>query len=226
MRAARIALVVLALVALVLVGRTAGAHFAEFAAWVEAQGALAPLVFVLGYSAAVVAFVPGSILTLAGGALFGVAWGTLYVFVAATLGSSLAFLIARYVARGMVERRLAGTPRLAAIDRAVAAEGRKIVLLLRLSPAIPFSVLNYALGLTRVHFADYLAGAIGMLPGTLLYVWSGKLIGDVAALAGGASAPKGPAYWTLIAVGLIATLLVTWLITRTARRALAQATAA
>lgn len=225
MRAARIALVVLGLVALVLVGRTAGAHFAEFAAWVEAQGALAPLIFVLGYAAAVVAFVPGSILTLAGGALFGVGWGTLYVFVAATLGSSLAFLIARYVARGMVERRLAGTPRLAAIDRAVAAEGRKIVLLLRLSPAIPFSVLNYALGLTRVRFADYLAGAIGMLPGTLLYVWSGKLIGDVAALAGGASAPKGPAYWTLIAVGLIATLLVTWLITRTARRALAQATA-
>lgn len=226
MRAARIALVVLALVALVLLGRSAGAHFAEFAAWVEAQGALAPLIFVLAYTAAVVAFVPGSILTLAGGALFGVAWGTLYVFVAATLGSSLAFLIARYVARGAVERRLAGTPRLAAIDRAVAAEGRKIVLLLRLSPAIPFSVLNYALGLTRVRFADYLAGAIGMLPGTLLYVWSGKLIGDVAALAGGASAPKGPAYWTLIAVGLIATLLVTWLITRTARRALAQATAA
>jgi uncharacterized membrane protein YdjX (TVP38/TMEM64 family) len=224
-RAARIALVVLGLVALVLVGRTAGAHFAEFAAWVEAQGALAPLIFVLGYAAAVVAFVPGSILTLAGGALFGVGWGTLYVFVAATLGSSFAFLIARYVARGMVEQRLAGTPRLAAIDRAVAAEGRKIVLLLRLSPAIPFSVLNYVLGLTRVRFADYLAGAIGMLPGTLLYVWSGKLIGDVAALAGGASAPKGPAYWTLIAVGLIATLLVTWLITRTARRALAQATA-
>ncbi len=226
MRAARILLVLLALVALVLVGRTAGAHFAEFAAWVQSQGALAPLIFVLGYAAAVVAFVPGSLLTLAGGALFGVGWGTLYVFVAATLGSSLAFLIARYVARGAVEKRLAGTPRLAAIDRAVAAEGRKIVLLLRLSPAIPFSVLNYALGLTRVRFADYLAAAIGMLPGTLLYVYSGKLIGDVAALAGGASAPKGPAYWTLIAVGLIATLLVTWLITRTARRALAQATAA
>ncbi len=226
MRAARIILIVLALVALVLVGRTAGAHFAEFAGWVQAQGALAPLIFVLGYAAAVVAFVPGSILTLAGGALFGVGWGTLYVFVAAVIGSSLAFLIARYVARGAVEKRLAGTPRLAAIDRAVAAEGRKIVLLLRLSPAIPFSVLNYALGLTRVRFADFLAGAFGMLPGTLLYVWSGKLIGDVAALAGGASAPKGPAYWTLLAVGLIATLLVTWLITRTARRALAQATAA
>jgi uncharacterized membrane protein YdjX (TVP38/TMEM64 family) len=76
-----------------------------------------------------------------------------------------------------------------------------------------------------VRFSDTLAAAIGMLPGTLLYVYSGKLIGDVAALAGGASVPKGPAYWTLIAIGLLATLLVTVLITRTARRALAQATA-
>jgi uncharacterized membrane protein YdjX (TVP38/TMEM64 family) len=207
-------------------GNALAAHFATFAAWVQAQGALAPLIFVLGYAAAVVAFVPGSLLTLAGGALFGVGWGTLYVFIAAVLGSSLAFLIARHLARGAVESRLAGNPKLAAIDRAIAGDGRRIVLLLRLSPAIPFSVLNYALGLTRVRFADTLAAAVGMLPGTLLYVYSGKLIGDVAALAGGASAPRGPAYWTLLAVGLAATLLVTWLLTRTARRALAQATAA
>ena len=225
MKGVRIALILLALAALVLVGRTAGAHFAEFAAWVKSQGASAPLIFILGYAAAVVALVPGSILTLAAGALFGVGWGTLYVFVAAVLGSSLAFLIARYLARGAVENRLAGNPKLAAIDRAIASEGRRIVFLLRLSPAIPFSVLNYALGLTKVGFADTLAAAIGMLPGTLLYVYSGKLIGDVAALAGGASVPKGPAYWTLLGVGLLATLLVTLLVTRTARRALAQATA-
>jgi uncharacterized membrane protein YdjX (TVP38/TMEM64 family) len=223
---ARIALLVLALAALVLLGHTAGAHFASFAAWVQAQGALAPLVFVLGYAAAVVAFVPGSLLTLAGGALFGVGRGTLYVFIAAVLGSSLAFLIARYLARGAVESRLAGNPKLAAIDRAIAGDGRRIVFLLRLSPAIPFSVLNYALGLTKVRFTDTLAAAIGMLPGTLLYVYSGKLIGDIAALAGGASVPKGPAYWTLVGVGLLATLLVTLLVTRTARRALAEATAA
>jgi uncharacterized membrane protein YdjX (TVP38/TMEM64 family) len=222
---ARIALILLALAALLLVGRTAGAHFAEFAAWVQAQGARGPLFFMLAYTAGVIAFVPGSILTLAGGALFGVGRGTLYVFIAAVLGSSLAFLIARYLARGAVENRLAGNPKLAAIDRAIAGEGRRIVFLLRLSPAIPFSVLNYALGLTRVRFADTLVAAIGMLPGTLLYVYSGKLIGDVAALAGGASVPKGPAYWTLVGVGLLATLLVTLLVTRTARRALAQATA-
>jgi len=225
MKLARLALALLALVALVLVGRSAGAHFAAFAGWVEAQGALGPALFIAGYAAAVVAFVPGSILTLAAGALFGVGWGTLYVLLAATLGSAAAFLVARYVARGWVEERLAGDPKLAAIDRAIGAEGRKIVLLLRLSPAFPFNVLNYALGLTRVRFADYLIASVGMLPGTLLYVYSGKLAGDVAALAGGAAAPRGPGYWALLGVGLVATLLVTLLVTRTARRALDQATA-
>jgi uncharacterized membrane protein YdjX (TVP38/TMEM64 family) len=222
---AKLALGLLLLAALVLVGRTAGAHFAAFAGWVQAQGALGPLVFILGYAAAVVAFVPGSLLTLAAGAIFGLGWGTLYVLVAATLGSAAAFLVARGVARGAVERRLAGNPKLAAIDRAIGREGRRIVLLLRLSPAFPFSMLNYALGLTRVRFADYVVASIGMLPGTLLYVYSGKLAGDVAALAGGAAPARGAGYWTLLAVGLVATLLVTVLVTRTARRALAEATA-
>jgi uncharacterized membrane protein YdjX (TVP38/TMEM64 family) len=220
----KLALAALVLAGLAVAGRSAAAHFAAFAAWVQAQGALGPAVFVAGYAAAVVAFVPGSILTLAAGAIFGLGWGTLYVLVAATLGSALAFLVARYVARGAVEQRLAGNPKLAAIDRAIGAEGRKIVLLLRLSPAFPFNVLNYALGLTRVRFADYLIASVGMLPGTLLYVYSGKLAGDVAALAGGAAPARGAGYYALLAVGLAATLLVTILVTRTARRALAQAT--
>jgi uncharacterized membrane protein YdjX (TVP38/TMEM64 family) len=221
----KLALAAVALAALFFFGRAAGAHFAAFAAWVQAQGALGPAIFVAGYAAAVVAFVPGSLLTLAAGAIFGLAWGTLYVLVAATLGASLAFLVARYAARGLVEEKLAGNPKLAAIDRAIGGEGRRIVLLLRLSPAFPFNVLNYALGLTRVRFADYLIASVGMLPGTLLYVYSGKLAGDVASLAGGAAPARGPGYWALLAVGLVATLLVTVLVTRTARRALAQATA-
>jgi uncharacterized membrane protein YdjX (TVP38/TMEM64 family) len=223
---AKLALALVALVLLVWAGRSAGAHFASFAAWVQEQGAAGPLVFILGYAAAVVAFVPGSLLTLAAGAIFGLARGTLYVLIAATLGSALAFLVSRYLARGLVERKLAGDPRLAAIDRAIGAEGRKIVLLLRLSPAFPFSLLNYALGLTRVRFADYLLASIGMLPGTLLYVYSGKLAGDVAALAGGAAVAKGAGYYALWGVGLLATLTVTIYVTRIARRALAQATAA
>jgi uncharacterized membrane protein YdjX (TVP38/TMEM64 family) len=222
---AKIALAVLALLALVALGRLAGGYFADFAAWVKGVGPAGPIVFILAYAAAVVAFVPGSILTLAAGAIFGVVAGTLYVLVAATLGSALAFLVSRYVARGLVEKKLAGDPRLAAIDRAIGAEGRKIVLLLRLSPAFPFSMLNYALGLTRVRFVDYVIASIGMLPGTLLYVYSGKLAGDVAALAGGAGVAKGAGYYALWGVGLLATLAVTLYVTRIARRALSQATA-
>src|SRR5262249_36543250 len=149
-------------------------------------GAWGPIVFIVGYAVATVAFVPGSVLTLAAGAIFGLAPGVVYVFIAAVLGSTAAFLVSRYVARQVIERRLKDNPRFAAIDRAVGAQGRKIVFLLRLSPVFPFNLLNYALGLTQVRFADYLIASIGMLPGTLLFVYYGKLAGDVAALAGGA----------------------------------------
>jgi uncharacterized membrane protein YdjX (TVP38/TMEM64 family) len=220
----RIVLVVAALAALVLLGRSAGAYLPRFAAWVDGLGVWGPLVFIAGYAVAVVAFVPASLLTLAAGAIFGITRGVLYVFVAAVLGSAAAFLLARNLARSAIERRLAGNVRFAAIDRAVGAAGRKIVFLLRLSPAFPFTILNYALGLTRVSFADYLIASIGMIPGTLLYVYYGKLAGDVAALAGGASVEKGTGYYTVLGLGLVATVVVTTLVARTARRALADAT--
>jgi uncharacterized membrane protein YdjX (TVP38/TMEM64 family) len=223
---ARIALALAALAGLVLIGRAAGGYVWDFARWVDGIGVWGPLVYVAGYVVAVVAFVPASLLTLAGGAIFGVAAGTAYAFVAATIGSSLAFLVSRHLARGWVERRVAGDARFAAIDRAVGREGRKIVFLLRLSPAFPFNLLNYALGLTRVRFADYLLAALGMLPGTLLYVYSGKVVGDVAALAGGAPIERGAGGTALLVVGLIATVVVTTLVTRIARRALAEATGA
>jgi uncharacterized membrane protein YdjX (TVP38/TMEM64 family) len=218
----RIAIGVLAVVALLLLARQVGGAVPRFAQWVNSLGVWGPLVFIVGYAAAVVAFVPGSLLTLAGGAIFGLGRGALYVFIAAVLGSSAAFLIARYVARGAIEKRLAGNARFAAIDRAVGQEGRKIVFLLRLSPAFPFSLLNYALGLTRVRFADYLIAAIGMVPGTLLYVYYGTAIGDVAALAGGAPARHDRAGSLLFWVGLAATVVVTMVVTRTARKALRQ----
>src|SRR5207244_5256693 len=161
--------------------------------------------FIAGYVLATVAFVPGVVLTLAAGVIFGLVRGVVYVFVAAVLGSSAAFLIGRYLARTAVERRLAANPRFAAIDRAVGAEGRKIVFLLRLSPVFPFNLLNYGLGLTRVRFADYVMASVGMIPGTLLYVYYGKLAGDVAALAGGAAPEKGGGYYAVLILGLVAT---------------------
>ena len=211
--------------ALVVAGRLAGGALPRFTAWVNGLGVWGPVVFILGYAAAVVAFVPGAVLTLAGGAIFGLAQGTVYVFIAAVLGSAAAFLVARHLARAAVERRIARNPRFAAIDRAVAAEGRKIVFLLRLSPVFPFTLLNYVLGLTRVRFADYLIASLGMIPGTLLYVYYGKLAGDVATLAAGAPAPRGAGYWTVLALGLVATVAVTTVVTRAAGRALREATA-
>ena len=198
-----------------------GPQIASFAQWVDGLGALGPAVFVAGYALAVVALVPGSLLTLAGGAIFGLAAGTAWVFAGAFLGSALSFLVARYLARRTVERRLAGNPRFAAVDRAIGREGRKIVFLLRLSPLFPFSLLNYALGLTRVRLADYLLASLGMLPGTLLYVYYGKVLGDVAAVAAGAAVERGPEYWLALGLGLAATVAVTALVTRVARRALA-----
>ncbi len=220
----RILLVVVGLAALVVLGRQAGGYIPVFAQWVNGLGVWGPIVFIVGYTVATVAFVPGSLLTLAAGAIFGLAQGTVYVFVAAVLGSSAAFLVSRYLARATIERRLSGSPRFAAIDRAVGAQGRKIVFLLRLSPVFPFNLLNYGLGLTKVRFADYVAASVGMLPGTLLYVYYGKLAGDVAALAGGAAPEKGVGYYAVLILGLAATIVVTTIVTRTARRALKEAT--
>jgi uncharacterized membrane protein YdjX (TVP38/TMEM64 family) len=222
----RIALAAALLAALVLLGRAAGGQLPRFAAWVDGLGVWGSVVFVVGYAFATVALVPGSLLTLAAGALFGLAWGVVYVFIAAVLGASAAFLVSRYLARSAVERRLAGNARFAAIDRAVGAEGRKIVFLLRLSPVFPFNLLNYGLGLTRVRFVDYLVASFGMIPGTILYVYYGKLAGDVAALAGGAPAARGTGYWTVLVLGLVATVVATTMVTRTARRALRDAAAA
>ncbi len=220
-RVVRVAAIVTVVAGLVALGRVFGDRLPVFIEWVRGQGALAPVVFMAGYAAAVVALVPGSLLTLAAGAIFGLRDGVAIVFVGAVAGASAAFLIARHLVRRPIERRLAGDPRFAAIDQAVSREGRKIVFLLRLSPIFPFSLLNYGLGLTRVRFADYVAASIGMLPGTFLYVYYGKLAGDVASLAAGAVTPKGTGYWLVLGLGLAATVAVTVLITRLARRALA-----
>lgn len=216
----RIGLGLAALVAVIVLGRVAGGYVPRFAAWVDGVGVWGPVAFIAGYAIATVAFVPGSLLTLAAGAVFGLVEGTAFVFIGATLGASGAFLVARYVARSAVERRLAGRPRFAAIDRAIGNEGLKIVTLLRLSPVFPFNLLNYALGLTRIRFIDYAIACLGMLPGTFLYVYSGKALGDLATVAAGAKLERGPGYWTMFAVGLGATAAVTYYVARIARRAL------
>lgn len=209
-----------ALVALILLGRAAGQHLVAFLEWVDGLGPWAPILFVLGYAGATVAFVPGSILTLAAGAVFGIAQGVAWVFLGALLGSTAAFLTGRYLARSWVEGRIGDDHRFRVLDRRIGEEGLKLVVLLRLTPIMPYNLLNYALGLTRVRLVHYVIGALGMLPGTLLYVYSGRVAGNIAAAAGGAEVVRGPGYWAILVLGLLATLLLTVLVTRMARAAL------
>lgn len=205
-------------------GRALGDRALQAAEWATSQGAAGNVLFIAGYAIATVLLIPGSILTLAAGALFGIAHGSALVFAGAVVGSSLAFLLSRHLVRPLVERRIQGDRRFAAIDQAIGQEGRRIVFLLRLAPVFPFSVLNYGLGLTGVRYLDYLVASVGMLPGTLLYVYYGKLAGDLTTLAAGAPTSRGTGYWIVFALGLAATAAVSILVTRTAKRALASAT--
>lgn len=190
--------------------------------WIARLGPGAPVAFAALYLVVTVALLPAWLLTLGGGVVFGVVKGVAIVSVSATLGAAAAFLIGRHFAREWISRKLAGNARFRAIDDAVAREGWKIVLLVRLSPVLPFTLLNYAFGLTRVPFAHYvLASWIGMLPGTAMYVYVGSLAGSLAAL-GPSGRSRTPAEWALFGVGLVATAAVTAFVTRLARRALAK----
>jgi uncharacterized membrane protein YdjX (TVP38/TMEM64 family) len=178
------------------------------------------VVFVIFYVAACVLFIPGSLLTLGAGVLFGVAEGSVLVSIASTAGATCAFLIGRYFARDWIASKLAARPAFRPIDEAVAREGWKIVGLTRLSPVFPFNLLNYAFGLTRVRLRDYvLASWVGMMPGTVLYVYVGSLAGSLASVGQGGRV-RTPAEWALYLVGLAATLGVTVFVTRLARKAL------
>jgi len=215
----RVAGAVAALAALALVARGGAQWLPALLERLDALGPWAAVGYVALYAGATVAWVPGSLLTLAAGAIFGLAAGTAYTLVGATLGAALAFLVSRHLARPAVERRLGANPRLAAIDEAISREGAKVVFLLRLSPVFPFNALNYALGLTRVRFRDYLlASATGMVPGTFLYIYTGYTAGQVAAAAAGQG--RSGAQNALLVLGLLATLLATVVVTRAARRAL------
>ena len=188
--------------------------------WIEGLGPYSVAAFIALYISATVLFIPSSILTLGAGFLFGVVRGFICVSIASTVGATMAFLIGRYLARQWISRKVSGNARFTAIDTTVAREGWKIVGLLRLSPLFPFNLLNYALGLTRVSLRHYFfASWIGMMPGTVIYVYLGSLAGDLATL-GTAAHSRTPAEWTLYTVGLVATVAVTLYVTRIARQTL------
>jgi uncharacterized membrane protein YdjX (TVP38/TMEM64 family)/rhodanese-related sulfurtransferase len=176
-----------------------GISLAALDAHLNALGPWAPVGYVVLYALATVAFVPGAIFGLAGGALFGPVWGSLWNLLGATLGAALSFLVARYIAGDWVERKAGGL--LKRLIDGVDAEGWRFVAFVRLVPLFPFNLSNYALGLTRIRFLDYvIASLVCMAPGTIAYTWLGYA--GRGALSGEASAVR----YALLAIGLLAAI--------------------
>lgn len=195
----------------------------RFLLWVKSLGPAGPVALGAGYVIACVIMVPGTILTIGAGVLFGMIIGTITVSISATIGATVAFLIGRYVARDTLARWIARDPRFQAIDRAVAKGGWKIVGLVRLSPIFPFNLINYAFGLTHIPLPQYVAATwLGMIPGTILYVYIGAVAGDLAKL-GGQRRALTSLEWIFYGVGLLFTVIATLYVTRIAHRALQQA---
>ena len=222
--------ILLALVAALVLAWVFGRPQVEpLVAWLQGRGrGWGLLILALAYIPAALLLFPASLLTLGAGAVFGVPESVAAISLGSTLAAAVAFLVGRTLARGWIENRIAGNAGFRALDRAVAANGFRIVLLTRLSPAFPYGVLNYAYGLTKVRFRDFvLASWLGMLPGTLLYVSLGrgaKGVADLAsALASGRAGAADVQQALLLLVGLLATAAVTLFVVRLARKSLRQA---
>jgi uncharacterized membrane protein YdjX (TVP38/TMEM64 family) len=221
---ARLVVLILIVIALFLAMRFLPVQqsLRSFSDWVGHMGAAGIFIFIVVYALATVLMAPGSILTIGAGFAFGLWKGFLAVSAGATFGASLAFLVARFIAREKIEAIAQRNEKFWNLDRAIGEQGAKLIFLLRLSPVIPFNLSNYFYGLTAVRFWRYvLASWIGMMPGTFLYVYIGTAgKAAVAAAAGGETVKHGWQYWAFLGVGLAATVIVTIWVTKIARRAL------
>ncbi len=184
------------------------------------RSSLGVILFVPLYAIWVTLLLPGVWASMLAGALYGTWLGSFLVFVGACLGAEAAFLLGRYWLRDWARRRLAAVPKLQAVEQAVSRKGLKLVLLTRLSPVFPFSLLNLAYGLSEVSLRDYSIGLIGILPGTILFCGLGALAGDVARFGDVLSGQADPVTWTLRIVGVLATIAVVWLVGQAAKRSL------
>lgn len=211
-----------------VVGGLVGAVYLPIGEWmksflntIEGYGVLGAVVFVAIYVVCTILLVPGTILTLGAGAVYGWIYGAIVVSIASTIGALCAFLVGRYAARDMVTGMMDKYPRFKAIDQSVGGQGWKIVFLTRLSPVFPFNVLNYLFGVTRVKMLDYLVASwVGMMPGTVMYVYFGSLAGTVAELSTEGDGDKSTLQYVLYVVGGIATIAVTVVVTKIARKSM------
>ncbi|MEQ1690681.1 MAG: TVP38/TMEM64 family protein [Gemmatimonas sp.] len=201
-----------------LLGRMVSPWLPQLSAWVDTLGVWGPVAFVAVYVAVVVLMLPAFLLIMAGGAVFGVVKGSLLVMIGAVTGGTFAFLIARYLAREFVARRVAANPTLAAIDRVIGEDGLRLVFLLRLSPMIPFVLSNYALGVTRVRLRDFVIGTLGLAPIVVTYAAYGSASGAGPRADG--SAAVSPLVLTL---GIVITVVLSLFLARLVQRALREA---
>jgi len=200
-------LLVLGLVAVIVLGRVygLGGRIEELRDWITGLGPLGPLAYIGIYAVAVVAAVPGSVITLIAGALFGSVVGVVVVSIGSTLGAGLAFLVSRYLARDAVRRWIAGNETFARLDRLTEENGAVVVALTRLTPIFPFNLLNYGFGLTRVRFRTYFFWSwLCMLPFTVVYVVFGDTLAKVSS---GGGVP-----WPLIATLAVSAVFVVILV--------------
>ena len=190
--------------------------------WVAQTGPWAPLLFVLGYVIASIVLAPAFLLSVAAGAVFGLWRGTLIIFIGAFVGSSVVYVLGARLARSRVLLWVDRDPRVRSMRQAVGRESLWIMFLLRLSPLVPFGPLNYALALSGVRYREFALASVGMLPMITLYVYYGKVVGDVTKIAAGVEPHRGPEYYVMVIAGLIATVLATRSITRAAKKAMAR----
>lgn len=183
-------------------------------------GAWGPVLFVLIYVAAAITLAPAFFLTVAAGALFGVWRGSVIVFIGASLGASAVYAVGSPISRSRLMAWVTRDKRVAAVRDAVAGEGAWLMFLLRLSPLVPFNILNYALALSGVRYVDFAIALLGMIPAIVMYTYYGKIVGDVTALAAGVAPPRGVEYYAMLALGLVAIVVSTTMVTRAARRAI------
>lgn len=222
----RISSIIALIIGVFLIMRTlpVGEGLSRMEAWIGSLGGWGPAMFALVYIVAAVAMIPGGLITIAAGAIFGLLWGFIAVSIGSTIGASLAFLIGRYVARKTVQEQTKKYPKFAAIDRAIDEGGWKIIAMLRLVPLFPFNVGNYLLGLTPVKFWPYvLASWIAMMPGTLAYVYLGHVGRKGVEAAAGEAGPH-PLEFVLMIVGFLVAVAVTVYITKLAKRKLDEQT--
>jgi uncharacterized membrane protein YdjX (TVP38/TMEM64 family) len=201
--------------------RLAAPYLPEFTTWVDSLGAWAPVAFVTGYVVATVCMMPAFLLTIAGGAVFGLARGSLFVFVGATTGAALAFVLGRTVLRGWVARQIARNPTMTIVDRVVGQQGLRLMFLLRLSGVVPFVLTNYAMGVTSVRLRDFLLAMVGMIPTIATYA----AVGQAGAQRPGQAGIPSWMLWLGISAAIALAVTITRVVQKAVREAEATADA-